>query len=106
MSSFVMPNSCAVTGEELTELMMSMSYGQQASYSGNLQTLAEQLSTFATEHSVSMAMISNFTAEPTNAKIVDKLYKLNPAQWELLQDQYHLIDTSSIELIERMNSFL
>ena len=28
-----------MTGEELTELMMSMSYGQQASYSGNLQTL-------------------------------------------------------------------
>ncbi len=73
---------------------------------GNLQTLAEQLSTFATEHSVSMAMISNFTAEPTNAKIVDFLYKLNPAQWQLLQDQYHVIDTSSIELIERMNSFL
>lgn len=73
---------------------------------GNLQTLAEQLSTFATEHSVSMAMISNFTAEPTNAKIVDFLYKLNPPQWNLLQNQYHVISDSSIELIGRMNSFL
>ena len=54
---------------------------------GNLQTLVDQLSEFATAHSVSMSMISNFTTEPTTSKVVDFLYK-------------------SIELIERMNSFL
>ena len=73
---------------------------------GNLQTLAGQLNEFATAHSVSMSMISNFATEPTNSKVVDFLYKLNPAQWQLLQDQYPVIETSSIELIERMNSFL
>lgn len=73
---------------------------------GNLQTLVEQLSEFATAHSVSMSMISNFTTEPTTSKVVDFLYKLNPAQWQLLQDQYQVISESSIELIERMNSFL
>ena len=73
---------------------------------GNLQTMAGQLNEFATAHSVSMSMISNFATEPTNSKVVDFLYKLNPAQWQLLQDQYPVIETSSIELIERMNSFL
>ena len=73
---------------------------------GNLQTLAGQLNEFATAHSVSMSMISNFATEPTNSKVVDFLYKLNPAQWQLLQVQYPVIETSSIELIERMNSFL
>ena len=73
---------------------------------GKLQTLAGQLNEFATAHSVSMSMISNFATEPTNSKVVDFLYKLNPAQWQLLQDQYPVIETSSIELIERMNSFL
>ena len=73
---------------------------------GNLQTLAGQLNEFATAHSVSMSMISNFATEPTNSKVVVFLYKLNPAQWQLLQDQYPVIETSSIELIERMNSFL
>ena len=73
---------------------------------GNLQTLAGQLNEFATAHSVSMSMIINFATEPTNSKVVDFLYKLNPAQWQLLQDQYPVIETSSIELIERMNSFL
>lgn len=73
---------------------------------GNLQTLVDQLSEFATAHSVSMSMISNFTTEPTTSKVVDFLYKLNPAQWQLLQDQYQVISESSIELIERMNSFL
>ena len=73
---------------------------------GNLQTLAGQLNEFATAHSVSMSMISNFATEPTNSKVVDFLYKLNPSQWQLLQDQYPVIETSSIELIERMNSFL
>ena len=73
---------------------------------GNLQTLVEQLSEFATAHSVSMSMISNFTTEPTTSKVVDFLYKLNTNQWGLLQDQYHVIDETAIELIERMNSFL
>lgn len=73
---------------------------------GDVQVLANQLSEFATANKVSMTMISNFTTEPTNAKIVDFLYKLNPTQWSLLQDQYGVIESSSIELIERMNSFL
>ena len=73
---------------------------------GNLQTLVNQLNEFATAHSVSMSMITNFTTEPTNAKVVDFLYKLNPAQWDLLQEQYQVIDTAAIDLIGRMNSFL
>ncbi len=72
---------------------------------GDVQVLANQLSEFATANKVSMTMISNFTTDPTNAKIVDFLYKLNPTQWSLLQDQYGVIESSSIELIERMNSF-
>ena len=66
---------------------------------GNLQTLVNQLNEFATAHSVSMSMITNFTTEPTNAKVVDFLYKLNTDQWNLLQNQYHVIDEAAIGLI-------
>ncbi len=73
---------------------------------GDVQVLANQLNDFATANKVNLSLISNFTTEPTNAKIVDFLYKLNPTQWGLLQDQYQVIDSASIELVEKMNSFL
>lgn len=76
---------------------------------GDLAALATQLNEFGVANKVSnLSMISNFTTEPTNAKIVDFLYKLNPAQWSLLQQQYGagVIDNASMELVEGMNSFL
>ncbi len=76
---------------------------------GDLAALATQLNEFGVANKVSnLSMISNFTTEPTSAKIVDFLYKLNPAQWSLLQQQYGagVIDNASMELVEGMNSFL
>lgn len=67
---------------------------------------AETLTQFATDNKISMSMIGELT---NSDKIIDLLYKLNPAQWTALEAAFptaqQVIHENAIQ-IEGMNSFL